>query len=139
MDIAKAGELKVIAPAEAALLADAGVGPLAYAGSADGSYRYLLYSYASDDAEQAAQLTDAVRDVQERIGLKDTEVADVAEGVEVTGLTNESASVLRALYTYGDTTIQLSVLQVPTGDDGELASQFAAALRLVTDAAPPTR
>jgi hypothetical protein len=77
--------------------------------------------------------------VQEQIGLKDTEVKDVADGVQVTSLTNNSAAVLRALYTYGDTTIQLSVLQVPTGDEDELASQFAAALRAVTDAAPPTR
>jgi hypothetical protein len=137
MDIAKAGELKVIAPSEAALLADAGVGPVAYAGSTDGNYRYLLYSYASDNPEQAKELTEAVAGVQEQIGLKAVDVKDVADGVQVTGLTNNSAAVLRGLYTYGDTTIQLSVLQVPTGDDAELASQFAAALRAVTDAAPP--
>jgi hypothetical protein len=139
MDIAKAGELKVIAPAEAALLADAGVGPVAYTGSADGNYRYLLYSYPSDNPEQAGELTEAVAGVQEQIGLKPVEVRDVADGVAVTGLTNGSAAVLRALYTYGDTTIQLSVLQVPAGDEGELAGQFAAVLRVVTDAAPPAK
>jgi hypothetical protein len=139
MDIAKAGELKVIAPAEAALLADAGVGPMVYSGSADGDFRYLLYSYQSDDVEAAKQLTDGIADVQKNIGLTVTEVADVATGVAVTGVSNSSAATLRGLYTYGDTTIQLCVLQVPTGEPAALSAKFAAALKAVTDAAPPTK
>jgi hypothetical protein len=142
MDIVKAGELKVIAPAEAALLADAGVDPMVYSGSADGNFRYLLYSYQSDDVEAAKKLTDAIADVQKNIGLKETEVTGsdpIADGVAVTGVSNSSAAALRGLYSYGDTTIQLCVLQVPTGDAGELNTNFAAALKAVTDAAPPTK
>jgi hypothetical protein len=138
MDIAKAGELKTIAPAEAALLADAGVKTLVYNGSSDGSYRFLLYSYDSGKPDGAKQLTDAASGVQQQIGLKSVNINGVAKGVQVTGLTNDSAAVLRGLYTYGNTTIQLCVLQVPAGDAAELATQFSGALKAVTDAAPPT-
>lgn len=139
MDIVKASELKVIAPAEAALLKDAGVGPMVYAGSAEEGYRYLLYSYQSDDADGAKKLTEAVAGVQENIGLKPAEVDGVPGEVAVTKLSNSSASVMRGLYTYGDTTIQLCVLQVPAGAEADLASKFAAALKAVTDAAPPAK
>jgi hypothetical protein len=138
MDIAKASELKVIAPAEAALLSDSGVGSLVYYGTSDGNYRFLLYSYESGKPDAAKQLTDAVSGVQQQIGLKPANLNGVAKGVEVTGLTNRSAATLRGLYTYGNTTIQLCVLQVPTGDAADLATQFSGALKAVTDAAPPT-
>jgi hypothetical protein len=138
MDITKAGELKVIAPAEAALLADSGVNSLVYAGSSAGNYRFLLYSYESDSPASAAKMTDAVAGVQQQMGLKPMNINGVEEDVQVTGLTNSSAAVLRGVYTYGNTTIQLSVLQVPVGDAAELATQFSTAMKTVTDAAPPT-
>lgn len=138
MDIAKAGELKVIAPAEAALLGDSGVKTLVFHGSSDGNYRFLLYSYESGKPDAAKQLTDSVSGVQQQIGLRPANLDGVAKGVEVTGLTNQSAATLRGLYTYGNTTIQLCVLQVPTGDAADLATQFSGALKAVTDAAPPT-
>jgi hypothetical protein len=138
MDIARAGELKVIAPAEAALLGDSGVNALVYSGAAAGNYRFMLYSFESDGPGKAKELTDAVSGVQQQMGLKPITIGDVAHGVQVTGLTNGSAAVLRGLYTYGNTTIELSVLQVPVGDATELATQFATAMKTVTDAAPPT-
>lgn len=138
MDIAKARELKVISEGEATLLEQSGVGPMVYAGTADGDYRFLLYSYESDDAEAAAQLTDEVTKVQQELGLTEAQLDDVPDGVAVTELSNAKAAVVRGLYTYGNTTIQLCVLQVPTGDPGELQAQFQTGLAAVTDAAPPT-
>ncbi len=139
MDIAKAGELKVIAPAEAALLADAGVGPVVYSGSAEGDYRYLLYSYKSEDAAAAEELTGKIADVQSQIGFQDTKVDEVPDEVAVSSVSNSAATAVRAVYTYGDTTIQLCVLQVPKGSEDEARVQFQTALTAVTDAAPPTR
>jgi hypothetical protein len=139
MDITKAGELKVIAPAEAALLADAGVGPVVYSGSADGDYRYLLYSYESDDAAAAEELTSKIADVQKQMGFQDTKVDEVPDEVGVSAVSNTAAAAVRAVYTYGDTTIQLCVLQVPKGNEDDVRVQFQTALTAVTDAAPPTR
>jgi len=139
MDITKAGELKVLAPAEAALLADAGVGPVVYSGSADGDYRYLLYSYKSEDAAAAEELTGKIADVQKQMGFQDTKVDEVPDEVGVSAVSNTAAAAVRAVYTYGDTTIQLCVLQVPKGSEDDVRVQFQTALTAVTDAAPPTR
>jgi hypothetical protein len=137
MDITRASELAVIAPAEATLLADAGAKQVTYSGFSDGNYRFLLYSYKSADADAAAALTDKILNVQKQLGFTDTTVKDVPAGVTLTTVSNKEAAALRGVYTYGDQTIQLSVLQIPVGDIAELHTQFQQAMTLVTDAAPP--
>lgn len=137
MDIARAGELKVIAPAEAALIADAGAEELVYSGAAEGDYRFLLYAYKNADQQAAEELTGNLLDIQQRLGFKDTEVGEVPASVHVSTVSNPQASAMRGVYTYGDTTIQLSVLQVPAGSIDELRVQFQRAMTTVTDAAPP--
>jgi hypothetical protein len=139
MDIARASELAVIAPSEATLLADAGATELTYAGYADQNYRYLLYAYKSADAAAAKVLTDKILGIQQQLGFSDTELNGVPKGVTVTTVSNKDAAAVRGVYTYGDTTIQLSVLQVPLGDPAELGAQFQQAITAVTDAAPPAR
>jgi len=139
MDIARASELTVIAPAEATLLADAGASQLTYSGYAEQNYRYLLYAYKSADAEAAQELTDKILDVQKQLGFTDTRVEGVPEGVTLTTVSNKEAAAVRGVYTYGDLTIQLSVLQIPVGDIAELHVQFQQAMTAVTDAAPPAK
>lgn len=139
MDIARASELAVIAPSEATLLADAGATELTYSGYADQNYRYLLYAYKSADAAAAKTLTDKILGVQRQLGFTDTDLNGVPKGVTVTTVSNKDAAAVRGVYTYGDTTIQLSVLQVPLGDAAELGAQFQQAITAVTDAAPPAR
>jgi hypothetical protein len=137
MDITRASELAVIAPAEATLLADAGANQVTYSGFSDGNYRFLLYSYKSADAAAAAELTDKILNVQKQLGFTDTTVADVPAGVTLTTVSNSEAAALRGVYTYGDQTIQLSVLQIPVGDIAELHTQFQQAMTAITDAAAP--
>jgi hypothetical protein len=137
MDISRASELKVIAPAEATLLAGAGADALVYSGAAEGDFRFLLYSFQAADAKAADALTGKVVDVQKELGFQDTEVQDVPEAVTVSQVTNPQASALRGVYSYGDTTIQLVVLQIGAGDVDELRVQFQRAMTAVTDAAPP--
>jgi len=137
MDISRASELKVIAPAEATLLAGAGADAVVYSGASEGDYRFLLYSFKSADAAAAEKLTGEVVDVQKQLGFQDTEVQDVPGAVQVSTVSNPQAAAMRGVYTYGDTTIQLCVLQVPKGDVDELRVQFQRAMTAVTDAAPP--
>lgn len=139
MDIVRAGELKVIAPAEATLLADAGADAMVYSGSSEGDYRFLLYSYESKDAAAAKELTEKITGVQKQLGFQDTEVQGVPGEVAVSAVENEAAGAVRGVYTYGNTTIQLCVLQIPKGNVDDLRVQFQNALTAVTDAAPPTR
>ena len=136
LTIAEAKELHVIGAGEAAKLEAAGITELTYAGSSDGSYRYLLYAYSSDDA---ATTTDAVNQVQVDLGLIPAEVPDLPDGVSVAQLTNAKAAVLRAVYTAGDKTIQLSVLQVPTGSADDLSAQFSDVLASLVKDIPPTK
>lgn len=139
MDISRASELKVIAPAEATLLAGAGADAVVYSGAAEGDYRFLLYSFKSKDAKAAEELTGKVIDVQKQLGFADTEVDGVPESVDVSAVSNAQAAAMRGVYTYGDTTIQLCVLQVPTGDVDEMRVQFQRAMTAITDAAPPAK
>lgn len=137
MDIARAGEVGAIAASEGALIADAGAKKLVYSGSADGDLRYLLYSYKSEDAAAAAELTGKLLDIQKQLGYKETTVEGVPEAVTVTSVANDKAISIRGIYTYGDTTIQLSLLQIPAGDADALRTRFKDAMTTVTDAAPP--
>lgn len=139
MDIAAARTAGVLAEQEAILLEEAGITVVEYSGSTEGAYRFLLYSYPSSDDTGAVETTEKVAAVQEQLGLQPAELTDVPEGVQVTQFGNEQAAVLRALYTHGDTTIQLCVLQVPIGGAEELQEQFRTALDAVTAAAPPAR
>jgi hypothetical protein len=139
MDISRASELKVIAPAEATLLAGAGADAVVYSGAAEGDYRFLLYSFESADAKAAEELTGKIVDVQKQLGFQDTEVQDVPGAVNVSQVSNDQASALRGVYTYGDTTIQLNVLQIGKGNVDELRVQFQRAMTAVTDAAPPAK
>jgi hypothetical protein len=137
MDIARAGELGAIAASEGALIADAGAKKLVYSGSADGDLRYLLYSYKSADASAAAELTGKLLDIQKQLGYKEITVEGVPASVTVTSVANDKAISIRGVYTYGDTTIQLSLLQIPAGDAGTLHTRFKDAMTTVTEAAPP--
>lgn len=137
MDITRASELAVIAPSEATLLADAGATQLTYSGYAEQNYRYLLYAYKSADAAAAKELTGKILDVQKQLGFTETKLNGVPKGVTVTTVSNKDAAAVRGVYTYGDTVIQLSVLQVPLGEVAELGAQFQQAITAVTDAAPP--
>ena len=137
MDITRAAELQVIAPSEATLLADAGAKQLVYSGYAEQNYRYLLYAYKSDSAEAAEELTGKILDVQKQLGFADTQLDGVPKGVTVTTVSNKDAAAVRGVYTYGDVTIQLSVLQVPLGEVTDLGAHFQQAITAVTDAAPP--
>ncbi|HEX6359832.1 hypothetical protein [Actinophytocola sp.] len=139
MDITRASELAVIAPAEATLLADAGAKALTYIGHADGNYRFLLYAYKSDSPAAAKELTGKILGVQKQLGFTDTTVEGVPDTVTVTTVSNSEAAAVRGVYTYGDTTIQLSVLQIPVGDPAEMHAQFQTAMTAITDAAPPTK
>ena len=139
MDIRRAGELNVIAPAEATLLAGAGAEQLVYNGTSEGGFHYMLYSYKSADAKAAEELTAGVIDVQKQLGFTPTEVEGVPDTVDVSTVTNAEAAGIRGVYTYGDTTIQLFVLQIPVGDVDEMRVQFQRAMQAVTDAAPPAR
>jgi hypothetical protein len=139
MDITRASELAVIAPAEATLLADAGASQVTYSGFSDGNYRFLLYSYKSADAAAAAELTDKILNVQKQLGFTDATVEGVPSGVTLTTVSNKEAAALRGVYTYGDQTIQLSVLQIPVGDIAALHTQFQQAMTTITDAAPPAK
>jgi hypothetical protein len=139
MDIQRAGELNVIAPAEATLLAGAGADQLVYNGTSDGAFHYLLYSYQSKDAKAAAELTSGIIDVQKQLGFKPTKVQGVPETVDVSSVTNADAAGIRGVYTYGDTTIEMFVLQIPAGDVDEMRVQFQRAMQAVTDAAPPAK
>jgi hypothetical protein len=139
MDITRASELAVIAPSEATLLADAGAQELTYLGHSDGNYRFLLYAYKSDSAEAAKALAGDIGGVQQQLGFTETKVDGVPDTVAVTTVSNSEAVALRGVYTYGDTTIQLSVLQIPVGDLAEMHAQFQTAMTTVTDAAPPTK
>jgi hypothetical protein len=139
MDIARASELKVISPAEATLLNDAGADALTYSGFSDGNYRYLLYAYKSADAAAAEEFTTKVLDVQKQLGFAENQLDGVPEGVTVMSLSNDKAAATRGVYTYGDVTIQLSVLQIPVGDPGQLGAQFQQAVTAVTDAAAPRK
>ncbi|MFL6119768.1 MAG: hypothetical protein ACJ73U_09145 [Actinophytocola sp.] len=137
MDITRASQLAVIAPSEATLLADAGVKQLTYSGYSEQNYRYLLYAYKSDSAGAARDLTGKVLDVQKQLGFTDTRLDGVPKGVTVTTVSNKDAAAVRGVYTYGDVTIQLSVLQVPLGEANDLGAHFQQAITAVTDAAPP--
>lgn len=137
MDIQRAGELNVIAPAEATLLAGAGADQLVYNGTSDGDFHYLLYSYQSKDAKAAAELTKGIVDVQKQLGFKPTKVDGVPASVDVSTVTNAEAAGIRGVYTYGDTTIEMFVLQIPAGDANEMRVQFQRVMQSVTDAAPP--
>jgi hypothetical protein len=139
MDIKRASELQVIAPSEATLLADAGATQLTYSGYADQNYRFLLYAYKSDSPAAANELTGKILDVQKQLGFTDTTVEGIPGGVKLTTVSNKDAVAIRGVYTYGDTTIQLSVLQIPVGDAAELHAQFQQAMTAVTDAAPPAK
>jgi hypothetical protein len=139
MDIQRAGELNVIAPAEATLLAGAGADQLVYNGTSEGPYHYMLYSYKSADAKAAEELTAGIIDVQKQLGFKPTEVEGVPGTVDVSTVTNAEAAGIRGVYTYGDTTIQMFVLQIPAGDVDEMRVQFQRAMQAVTDAAPPAK
>lgn len=138
LDMADARAKQVLSATEATLLAEAGIDEVTYTGAAEGDYRYLLYSYPAEDAAAAVANTGAVDDIQEQVGLRQGEAEGVPDGVLVSTITNDRAAALRGLYTHGDTTIQLCVLQVPTGDPGELRQQFDKVLAVVVDAAPPT-
>lgn len=137
MDIARAGEVGAIAASEGALIANAGAEKLVYSGSADGDLRYLLYSYKSADATAAAELTGKLLDIQKQLGYKETPVDGVPESVTVTSVANDKAISIRGVYTYGDTTIQLSLLQIPAGDADALRTRFKDAMTTITEAAPP--
>ena len=137
MDISRASELKVIAPAEATLLAGVGADALVYSGASEGDYRFLLYSFQSADEKAAEELTGKIADVQKQLGFQDTEVQDVPKGVRTSQVTNPQASALRGVYTYGDTTILLNVLQIGKGNIDELRAQFQRTMTAVTDAAQP--
>jgi len=137
MDIARASELGVLAPAEGALIADTGADELVYTGSGDGDFHYMLYAYKSADAAAATELTGKLLDIQKQLGYEETSVGEVREPVTVTGVANDKAAAMRGVYTYGDTTIQLSVLQIPAGDAEELRARFQTAMTTVTGAAPP--
>jgi hypothetical protein len=134
--IAEAKQARVVGAGEADKLANAGITDLSYSGSSEGSYRYLLYAYPSDDA---AATTDTVLQVQQELGIAPVELPDVPDGVSVAQLTNAKASVLRAVYTAGDRTIQLSVLQVPAGSAEELSAEFSEVLATLVEAIPPTK
>lgn len=137
MDIARASELSVIAPAEGALIADTGVDKLVHTGSLDGDLSYLLYAYKSEDAAAATELAGKLVAIQKQLGYEETDVDGVPAPVTVTSVVNDKAAAMRGVYTYGDTTIQLSVLQKPAGDGDELRTRFRDAMTTVTDAAPP--
>ncbi|GAB1511947.1 SHOCT domain-containing protein [Actinophytocola sp. KF-1] len=139
MDIQRAGELNVIAPAEATLLAGAGAKQLVYNGTSDGQFHFMLYAYKSADAKAAEELTAGIIDVQKQLGFKPTEVEGVPGTVDVSTVTNAEAAGIRGVYTYGDTTIQMFVLQIPAGDADEMRVQFQRAMQAVTDAAPPAK
>ncbi len=137
MDVAEARRLQVLSEAESTLLEKASITRVGYTGTADGDYRYLLYSYPAADPDAAAAATDHVDDIQQQIGLRPGDAGDAPDGVRVSTITNDRAAALRALYTSGDATIQLCVLQVPTGDAGQLRQRFDKALDIVAEAAPP--
>lgn len=139
MDIARASELKVISAAEATLLGDAGADALTYSGYSDEGYRYLLYAYKSADAAAAEEFTGKVLDIQRQLGFTEANLDGMPAGVTVMQVANEKAAAVRGVYTYGDVTIQLSVLQIPVGDSGQLTSQFQQAVTAVTDAATPPK
>jgi hypothetical protein len=139
MDITRASQLAVIAPSEATLLGDAGAKRLTYSGYSEQNYRYLLYAYKSDSPAAAKDLTGKILDVQHELGFTDTKLDGVPKGLTVTTVKNKDAAAVRGVYTYGDVTIQLSVLQVPLGDANELGARFQQAITAVTDAAPPRR
>lgn len=138
LTIQEAREKVVIGDGEAGLLEQAGVTELTYSGSSEGDFRFLLYSYPSADADAAATTTDAVNGVQQELGLSPVDIADLPDGVTAAQLTNAQASVIRAVYTSGENTIQLSVLQVPAGDEQALHKQFTEVLAMLTDEIPPT-
>ncbi|MFC4854821.1 hypothetical protein [Actinophytocola glycyrrhizae] len=137
MNIQRASELNVIAPAEATLLAGAGADRLVHNGTSEGDYSFLLYSFQSEDAEAAQELTASIIDIQRQLGFEPTGVEGVPETVDVSTVTNAEASGTRGVYTYGDTTILMFVLQIPAGDVDEMRVQFQRAMTAVTDAAPP--
>jgi hypothetical protein len=139
MDITRASQLAVIAPSEATLLGDAGAKQLTYSGYSEQNYRYLLYAYKSDSPAAAKELTGKILGVQHELGFTDTKLDGVPKGLTVTTVKNKDAAAVRGVYTYGDVTIQLSVLQVPLGDANELGAHFQQAITAVTDAAPPGR
>jgi hypothetical protein len=139
MDITRASELGVIAPSEATLLAGAGADQLTYSGYSDGNFRYLLYAYKTENAAAAEELTGKILDIQKQLGFTDAKVDGVPDSVSVGTVTNEQASGLRGVYTYGDTTLQLAALQIPVGDAAAFHAGFSQAMTAVTDAAPPTK
>ena len=139
MDIARASELKVISAAEATLLSDAGADALTYSGYSAEGYRFLLYAYKSADAATAEGFTSKVLDIQRQLGFTEANLDGMPEGVTVMQVANEKAAAMRGVYTYGDVTIQLSVLQIPVGEAGQLVSQFQQAVTAVTDDAKPAK
>ena len=112
---------------------------MTYSGYSAEGYRFLLYAYKSADAAAAEGFTTKVLDIQRQLGFTEANIDGMPAGVTVMQVANEKAAAVRGVYTYGDVTIQLSVLQIPVGEAGQLGSQFQQAVTAVTDAAKPTK
>jgi hypothetical protein len=135
--VQRALELKVLSPLEADLLKQSGITEVTYVGASEGDYRYLVYAYPSVDPDAARATTGVVAHIHEQIGLTEAPIV-VPDGVQAVELRNAKAAVVRALYTSGNTTVQLAVLQEPAGDPAALESAFKRAVALAVDKLPPS-
>lgn len=137
MTIAAAADRNVLPDFEAELLRKGGISEVVYAGSVDGQYSFFIYAYPSAGPEAARATTQTIAGIHKRLGLADTVVEGLPSGLPAVELRNSKAVVMRTLYTSGNFTVQVSVLQKPAGDGTELRAEFRRMATLVAGVLPP--
>lgn len=137
MTVTEAADRHVLPDLESKLLRQDGIDEVHYAGSVYGQYKFLMYAYPSTSPDAARTTTKIIAGIHERLGLENAHVGDLPGGVPAVELRNSRATVMRTLYTSGSFTVQLSVLQEPTGDKEALRAEFRRMVTLVAASLPP--
>lgn len=137
MTVAAAADLNVLPDYEAELLRKGGISDVVYAGSVDRQYSFFIYAYPSAGPEAARATTETIAGIHKRLKLTDAVLDGLPSGLPAVELRNSKAVVMRTLYTSGNFTVQLSVLQKPAGDNTELRAEFRRMATLVAGILPP--
>ncbi|OLR95565.1 hypothetical protein [Actinokineospora bangkokensis] len=136
MNLAQAQGAKVFSEREVAVLTEAGVTAVTYTGSFEGSTAFLVQAFPNPDAATAAEVTDGVLAANRKLNFTDREFSGLPASVRVVGTRGPQSSLARAVYTAGTWTVQVSVLQSPSGDPAVLDEQLRTLVSTVSRTLP---
>ncbi|WP_152552226.1 hypothetical protein [Actinokineospora spheciospongiae] len=138
MSLSQAQSANVFSAREVGLLSAVGVNAVTYVGSYEGTTAYLVQAFPNSDAAAAATTTTGVLDANRKLSFADKEVEGLPPAARAVGTQGPKSSLARAVYTAGTWTVQVSVLQSPSGDPAVLDEQLRTLVETVGKTLPVT-